>query len=101
MREKWFLPGADAELMRAITWHATKRPGLEEEFIAEVEEAVQRALRAPESGSPHLFGTRRMLVNRFHYDLVYVLREPRVLIVAVAHQRRRPGYWRGRLKDIQ
>lgn len=87
--------------MRAIRWHAAKRPGLGGEFVAEVEDAVRRALHAPETGSPHLFGTRRMQVRRFHYDLVYVPRESVILIVAVAHQRRKPGYWRRRLKEIE
>lgn len=86
--------------MRAIRWHAAQRPGLGDEFVSEVEEAVQRAREAPETGSPHLYGTRRMLVERFHYDVVFLVREPLVLVVAVAHQRRKPGYWRRRLKDI-
>lgn len=101
MRKRRFLPGAETEFLRASRWHAAKRPGLGDEFIWEVEEAVQRALRAPETGSPHLYGTRRMIVDRFHYDLVYVLREPVVLIAAVSHQRRKPGYWRNRLKGIE
>lgn len=87
--------------MRSIRWHAVNRPGLVGAFVAEVENAVQRAIRAPETGSPHLFGTRRMLVKRFHYDVVYVPRESVILIVAVAHQSRKPGYWRKRLKEIE
>jgi plasmid stabilization system protein ParE len=86
--------------MRAIKWHSAQRPGLGDEFVLAVEEAVQRARRVPEAGSPHLYGTRRMLVERFHYDLVYVLRGELVLIISVAHQRRKPGYWRKRLKDV-
>lgn len=85
--------------MRAIAWHAVKRPGLGEQFVSAVEAAIQRALEAPETGSPHLYGTRRMLVDRFHYDVIYITREPLVVIVAVAHQRRRPGYWRKRLNE--
>ena len=100
MRERRFLPGAEAEFLRAIAWHAVKRFGLGDEFVSEVEAAVQRALAAPDTGSPHLFGTRRMLVNRFHFDVVYVTREPVVVIIAVADQRRKPGYWRRRLNDI-
>jgi plasmid stabilization system protein ParE len=101
VRTRRFLPGAEAEFLRAISWHARKRPGLGDEFVSEVEEAVQRALCAPETGSPHLFGTRRLIVDRFHYDIVYVPREQVVLIVSVSHQRRKPGYWRNRLKDIE
>ncbi len=40
-----------------------------------------------------------MLVERFHYDVIYIVRDDEVLVVAVAHQRRKPGYWRRRLTD--
>jgi toxin ParE1/3/4 len=73
---------------------------LGDEFVSAVEEVIECALRAPEAGSPHLCGTRRMLVERFHYDLVYIPTDEVMLIVSIAHQRRKPGYWRRRLKDI-
>jgi hypothetical protein len=40
-----------------------------------------------------------MVVERFHYDVIYLAREEIVLIVAIAHHKRKPGYWRRRLKD--
>lgn len=86
--------------MRAIARHAAKRPGLGDQFVSEAEAAIQRAVDAPETGSPHLYGTRRMLVDRFHYDGIFITREPLILIVAVAHQRRTPGYWRSRLDEV-
>ncbi len=101
MRRRRFLPGAEAGFLRAVAWHAAKRPGLGDEFVSKVEETFQRMLRAPEIGAPHLYGTRRMLVNRFRYGVVYLTREPLVLVVAVSHQRRKPGYWRNRLKEIR
>jgi plasmid stabilization system protein ParE len=99
VRTDRFLPRAEAEFLRAIRWHAAQRPGLGDRFVSAVESAVQRAARIPETGSPHLYGTRRMLVERFHYDVIYIVRDDEVLVVAVAHQRRKPGYWRRRLTD--
>ncbi|MEW6688102.1 MAG: type II toxin-antitoxin system RelE/ParE family toxin [Pseudomonadota bacterium] len=50
----------------------------------------------PEAGSPIGSKRRRVLVARFPYSIVYRHDPDFILIVAVAHQRRRPGYWRGR-----
>jgi hypothetical protein len=56
-------------------------------------------MEAPEQGSPYLYGTRRFILLRFPYSTVYLSLEVGH-IVAVAHQSRRPGYWRKRLRSI-
>jgi toxin ParE1/3/4 len=94
------LSAAEREFIRAADWHERKRPGLGDEFVYAVEEAVQRALEYPEHGSPYMFGTRRIVLDRFRYSVVYVVRSERVAIIAVAHHRRRPGYWRRRLRSV-
>lgn len=67
-----------------------------EDFIFSAERALKQACRFPESGSP--FGeARRIVIQGFPLDLVYVADEGDVYIVAFAHHRRRPGYWRTRL----
>lgn len=50
----------------------------------------------PERWPLYLHGTRRMLVRRFPLAIIYRVEAQRVLVVAIAHQRRRPGYWRRR-----
>jgi plasmid stabilization system protein ParE len=66
-------------------------------FIDAVDAAVRRIGRAPDA-MPKLIGKyRRVRVNRFPHSLVYYIRDEHdVRIVAVAHARRRPGYWRRR-----
>lgn len=60
--------------------------------------ASLRAVEAPAVGAPYVAGTRRLLARRFPYAVVYRVRGEQVVeIVAVAHYRRRPGYWRRRL----
>jgi len=72
------------------------RVGYGARFAAAVEEAVARVLVFPESGSPLMAGTRRVFTKGFPFSVVYRSEPEAVVIVAVAHQSRRPGYWRGR-----
>ena len=44
-------------------------------------------------------GERRFTVDRFHYDVVYRIERKSVLVLAVAHHRRKPRYWRKRKRD--
>lgn len=95
----WAAP-AEAEFLEAVEWHAEHRPGLEEAFAAEVNHTVARAAENAELGTPYVYRTHQLLLSRFRYSVVYMIRPDEVWIVAVAHQRRRPGYWRRRMKDI-
>jgi len=63
------------------------------EFI----EAVELVSENPGVGAPHRHDTRRVLLNRFPYAVVYRPLTDRVMVVAVAHLRRRPVYWAERL----
>ncbi|HEX2078633.1 MAG TPA: type II toxin-antitoxin system RelE/ParE family toxin [Longimicrobium sp.] len=100
MKDEPFLSAAEREFIPAAAWHERSRPGLGGEFVEAIEDAVQHAVEHPERGSPYLFGTRRIVLDRFRYSVVYVVRSERVAIIAVAHHRRRPGYWRRRLWTI-
>ncbi len=52
----------------------------------------------PVPGEAGTLGAKRITLRRFPYDIVALERPHEVLIIAVAHQSRRPGYWRGRVK---
>ena len=91
-------PEAEAEYYDAIRYFSRISAELGMSFVTEVEKAVERARLFPESYGrigPHL---RRVLTRRFSYSLVYETMEDRILILAVAHTSRSPGYWRRRLK---
>jgi plasmid stabilization system protein ParE len=81
-----------------VQWFEEQRPGLGAEFFDEIETATRQVERYPEIGSPisHDRLTRRLLVPRFPYQLVYRLTATEVVIVAVAHVKRRPNYWKNR-----
>lgn len=92
-----FEPNAREEFLEQVARYGALSAILGAEFVSEVERAVHRVVSFPESGSPYLSGTRRMVLRRFPFSLVYTSRSRTVTVVAVAHHHRRPGYWRGRL----
>ena len=92
-----FDPGADAEYECAARDYDVQRPGLGDDFRDEVEAALGRI-----RDFPALFGVERepdvraCPVNRFPYTIFYAESDDRIWIAAVAHDRRRYGYWRRR-----
>lgn len=103
MTESWrFHPAAADELREAALWYDSRRDGLGDDFLVAVESAIASILdprvswgRAPVQGSqPVVF---RRSVRGFPVDLFFIDHEGEVVIVAVAHERRRPGYWAERL----
>jgi hypothetical protein len=92
-----FLPQAEEEFLEWVARYEGRVRGLGGEFIEEVERALERIDTFPEHGSPHLANTRRVVLQRFPFSVVYEILPEGVLVVAVAHHRRRPGYWRDRI----
>jgi toxin ParE1/3/4 len=86
------LPEAREEFERAALWYAAIRPSLGAAFVDQVAAATSRALHAPLEGSS-VGQLRRVLVRRFPCFVLYAVEEAQVIIVAVAHFRRRPDYW--------
>jgi plasmid stabilization system protein ParE len=65
-------------------------------FIAEFERALEVLREHPNLGAPWRAMTRRFPLRRFPYTAVYVVKGAELRVIALAHQRRRPGYWSGR-----
>ena len=91
-----FHPAAQVELEEAAAFYESRLAGLGKFFAAEIERTISIVRQFPESGSALAGGQRRAIVARFPYSIVYREQGDAIVIVAVAHQRRRPGYWRGR-----
>lgn len=94
---------ADLEYRQAGRWYEGRRIGLGLEFFDAVDDAIRRIIDWPESGSavprvPAELSVRRIAVKRFPYHVVYLPTKTDVRILAIAHDRRKPGYWKGRLK---
>jgi plasmid stabilization system protein ParE len=86
---------ASLELTEAVRWYESKRPGLGGELLDEFSASIARLVLNPESGNPMSLDqrTRRLLVTRFPYQIVYRVCPSEIVIVALAHLKRRPGYW--------
>ena len=91
-----FHPEADAELDEAAFSYESRVRGLGKSFVSEVDRTISFIRQFPDAGSPSGRAARRALVDRFPYSIVYRHTADAVVIVAVAHGRRRPGYWRRR-----
>lgn len=93
-----FHPEALEEYEAAARYYAAQQPDLGLRFIAAVENAIARVCEAPERWRVFNGGeVRRHLTRVFPYGILYTVEADHVLIVAVAHCSREPGYWRQRL----
>ncbi len=94
---------ARQELLEAARWYERQRRDLRREFLAAVDETLERVTRlgphiSPVPGVDPRSGVKRVFMRRFPYAVVFIELPSRIRILAVAHQRRRPWYWRNRLQ---
>ena len=100
-----FLDAAREEVVEAAAWYE-RQAGLGEDFDHEIGLAIEIVSRLPETWPlwPKVrdrVGVRRYRLHRFPYSLGYVIRPKEIVVVVVAHDRRRPGYWLRRLRSIE
>ena len=98
-----FAPAARAEFDAAADRYELERPGRGQRFYAAVERAVKLIAAFPAAGPafpdiPPERGVRRRIVRSFPFVLAYRVLGDTIRIDAVAHMRRRPGYWRRRVR---
>jgi plasmid stabilization system protein ParE len=91
-----FHPEAVHEAEAALRWYRTQSLRAAEAFFRELEKAVLVIAEAPDRWPVFIGGTRRFLLHRFPFSLIYRPQGDGLQIVAVAHVRRRPGYGRTR-----
>jgi len=93
-----FHPAAEAEHLESVAYFESKRPGLGASYLSEFEGIMAQVCEAPhrypiEKGSD----IRRIKMKRFPYTVHFREVSGSVKVLAIAHHRRRPGYWLGRL----
>ena len=93
-------PAALAEAEEAARYYAERSPRAAVAFAAELDAAIAEIERAPHALLQHVHGTHRILLRRYPFAIVFRLEEQRILIVAIAHGNRRPGYWAKRLQTV-
>lgn len=92
-----FHEAAEAELDHAAAYYESCKPGLGIAFAEEVFATIGVISAHPEVGTPISRNTRRFLVKRFPFGVIYQSKGSALRIIAVADLRRRPGYWEDRL----
>lgn len=91
-----FHPEALAEFRTAAEYYEQQQAGLGARFINAVETAVAHIVAAPASWRVIEGDIRRCLTKVFPYAVLYSIEPDYILVVAVMHCRREPGYWRNR-----
>ena len=93
---RYLLP-AEEEMTEAASFYESKARGLGAEFLDDVQRAIDRLRDNPELGRSVTVELRSSLLSRFPFCLIYAIHPEDLLIIAVAHQRRRPNYWKERV----
>jgi toxin ParE1/3/4 len=91
-----FHPRARDEVEEAQAWYEERSLFAAAGFLQELSRAVRHIQEAPDRYPIALHGTRRVVLERFPFNVFYRLSVNEVVIVAVAHQKRRPDYWADR-----
>lgn len=97
MRPVHWHEAAEDELLDEIGYLELQAPGLGRQFYAEVTRGEKLIAEFPEAAAEIRPGIRKRMLRKFRYSLLYSIEKQVVLILALAHHSRRPGYWIGRM----
>jgi toxin ParE1/3/4 len=98
-RELRILPEAEAELLASAEWYESRQQGLGVVFVEAVGRALEGIVEAPQTnrlwrrGYPY----RRHVLCRFPYTIIFTATELSIEVTAIAHAKRKPGYWLNRV----
>jgi plasmid stabilization system protein ParE len=92
-----FHPEAKEEFRSAIRWYRDQSTITSTSFRKNVSGAIRQIAEAPKRWPVYLHGTRRFVLQRFPFSVVYLDDPDLVTIIAVAHGKRKPGYWKRRV----
>jgi plasmid stabilization system protein ParE len=90
-------PAARREIKAAHKWYLRKSVQAADGFYEELLPALDRVHVRPRLYPPHLYGTQRAVLDRYPFSIVYRELLHEIQVIAVAHAKRHPGYWRGRI----
>ncbi len=90
-------PSALAELKSALSWYLERNETAAVKFAAEVDRAIELLIAAPHRWPAGEHGSRKFVLRRFPFAIVYREQQTVIQVLAIAHGHRRPGYWKDRL----
>ncbi len=94
-----FLEEAEKELFDAALWYESKEIGLGKRFRDEVASVIDSIVTNPLLWREQSGGYRRVNCPVFPYYIPFFIREEKLIIAAIAHDRRNPGYWKTRTQQ--
>ncbi|MBS0171358.1 MAG: type II toxin-antitoxin system RelE/ParE family toxin [Nitrospira sp.] len=94
--EVFFHPAAVEEAQAARAWYLERSISAADSFLAELDHAIEAIAQTPDRWPGFVHGTRRYVFHHFPFQLIYRVSAGHVQIIAIAHGRRRPGYWKAR-----
>ena len=90
-------PEALEEADAAVLWYLERSHSAALQFITALDDAISLIAKTPDRWPTYAGGTRRYIMRKFPYFVVYRFTQDAVHVYAVAHAKRRPGYWKQRL----
>lgn len=97
MPELDYHPAARDEVLRAFQWYDEIDDQVGLKFKLELERAERLVAQSPQSWGPYFHETKGFRFRGFPFVLAYLFEEEKILVLALAHTRRRPGYWKSRV----
>lgn len=92
-----FHPEAKFELTEVVEFYQTKEINLGVEFLEEIFGTIARIIEFPQAFPNFSKNTRKCLINRFPFAVIYQIRQKEIFILAITHLSRKPGYWKERI----
>jgi toxin ParE1/3/4 len=92
-----FHPLAWKEVEETDSWYLSRSVDASLDFLNTLDSAIEDILQAPHRWAKYLYGTRRLVMRRFPFSIVYLDNPELVILVAIAHSKRKPGYWKKRV----
>lgn len=89
-------PEALQEAQAAYLWYSAQSEAAGDSFMAELDRALDQVVEHPQTWPLYLHSTQRYILRRYPFFLVYRQKDEEVLVVAISHAKRRPGYWKRR-----
>lgn len=90
-------PSALAEFKSSVTWYLQRNQTAARKFAAAVDDALNLVAESPSRWPRGEYGTRKIILTRFPFAIVYREKQDAIQILAIAYGHRRPEYWRDRL----
>ncbi|MES1941661.1 plasmid stabilization system [Salinisphaera sp. T5B8] len=92
-------PGAEDEFVAQVDFYESRQPGLGERFARAIYATFERLIENPGLGKPAGERMRQLSLQQFPHSVIYQHGQHGLFVLAIAHQKRRSGYWRNRSSD--